>query len=228
MPDGLPSLPLNILGSISTLQADVAGLGSLLGFSNQPVYGIFLNGSPALTGYNSVIGFGFTADEQIPVYPIEQGGFQSYNKVALPFGAKLQYTVNGGQQQIQAFVTQLEAIRQDTNLYTVVTPVYSWQNTNGIHWDVRLQTGHAVSMWVIDVWFSEIRQTPPAQMSSNGQTGTAASPTNTGDPQLQGQQNGGQVQPQGVDAGGLPPGAFQYSQVAGQTAAPPPVVPPGN
>lgn len=218
MPNGLPNVAGNILGQISQVQADVSAVLSLLGLGNNPAYGIYSpsSGSEVLQGYNSVIGFGFSADEHVPVYPIEQGGFQSYNKVALPFGAKLQYTVY--QDQLEDFIAVLEGLRTDTNLYAVVTPVYSWMNCNVNHWDTRLQNSKAVSMWIIDVWLSEIRQ----QQTSLG-TGNSASPTATATPDTQAQTNGGWAQGINGNTGALGANNAAYAQIMGETAAPPPV-----
>jgi hypothetical protein len=192
---GLPNLTAAISGSVLTFEA-VTGTTPIFGGAVDPVYGLFDQGTEVLTGANSCTGFGFQVDEQIPAYPIEQGGFVSYNKVALPFGTKLQYAVY--QENLSSFITELESLRADTNSYTVVTPVYSWNNCNITHWDTRLQDKRSVSMWVIDVWLAEIRQ-PISSTTSNSQ-GTQASATNTADPQDQAQQNTGDVQPIAVNA----------------------------
>lgn len=222
MANGLPPLPGAILATIPTVI--LAGLNPAAGIAptQTPVYGIFTQqsgstggqtnalgtttnpfqaGSPgqaALTGYASIVGFSTQADSKTPTYPIEQGGFGTYNKVEMPSGFKLQYTVNGGPQQISAFVGRLQALKADTNLYTVVMPEYGWQNVNVIHWDTRRTgsvnngRGSGISLVTFDVWLNEIRQANAPQFSN---TGTGASPTATATPDAQAQQQDGTVQP---------------------------------
>ena len=200
MANGLPSLPQSILNGIQTAQLDAITLSQLIAPLPPPVYGIFPNagGASPLTGYSSVVGFQFQTDAKTPAYPIEQGGFASYNKVQLPFGAKLEYSVSGGAQNIGQFTNALETLRLDaTNLYTVVMPEFSWQNATVIHWDIRRigsvngGRGSGISLVVFDVWLNEVRQASAGQFTS---TGNQASATATQTPDGQAQQQGGTVQ----------------------------------
>jgi hypothetical protein len=200
VPTGLPPLAPAILQSVEAAQLAVVSLTSLFFPLPPPVYGIFQTGAgtPVLTGFASVVGFGFQRDEKLATYPIEQGGFGTYNKVAMPFGAKLQYTVNGGTQTIGTFLAQVEALVKDTNLYTVLTPYHSWSNVNVIHHDYRQASRGGVSMLTVDVWLEEVRQPVAAAQYTGVSVGTQASGTDTQTPDGQAQQNGGQVQPVAV------------------------------
>ncbi len=211
------------MSGFATVALDIGAIGQLLGLNPSPVYGVFASGGggQVLTGYHSVVGFGFQRDYRNITYPVEKGGFQTYNKIALPFGAKLQYAVNGGVPTISAFIAQLEKLCADTNTYEVVTPEYTWQNVNIHHYDVRRESRHGVSLLIFDVWCDEIRQAAAPQLSSTG-TGTSASPTATATPDGQTQQGQGIVQPQPATAGTPSAGAASYSGTTGETLTPPP------
>jgi len=195
---GLPSVATSILNTVNTVSLDATAVLSFIGINGAPHYGIYdsQGASEVLTGYTSVVGFGFQRDMSIPTHPIEQGGFASYNKVALPFGAKLRYTVNGdasGDQAIADFLTKIEKLTQDTNLYEVVTPEYSWPNVSITHHDHNRSSQNGYSMLTVDVWLQEVRQADAAQFSNSS---TSANATNTQSPDGQATVQSGNVQTQ--------------------------------
>jgi hypothetical protein len=193
MASGLPSLPAAILAGVQTAQLDATVLTGFLAPIQPPTFGIFNpNGGEVLTGYASVLGFGFQRDQRIASYPIEQGGFANFNKVALPFSPRLTYRVNGGQPKINAFLATLEQLVADTNLYTVVNPWYAWENANVVHYDFKQTDRNGGFTLIADVWLAEVRQAQASQFSTK--TGTQASQTATQSPEGQAQQQNGTVQ----------------------------------
>ena len=53
-----------------------------------PQWGIYLNGVAVLS-YDNQMSFGYKQDWKISTYPVEQGSFQSYDKVQLPFEVRM-------------------------------------------------------------------------------------------------------------------------------------------
>lgn len=190
---GVPSV-LRAAGVFSTtdvgslLTSDATDLGVLAA----PQWGIFTTaGDPVLTtdtGVDTVISVDMRREARIITAPTEMGGFQSYNKVALPNDARLRMAVAGSSDARAAFLQQLDALQDDLNLYAVVTPDATYPNVNQIHYDYsRQRQGGGASMVVVDVWFEEVRQS--AQASTN----PVSSPQQ---PTSNAPQDGGQVQPQ--------------------------------
>ncbi len=219
-PSGLPNVSPAILAGVPDVTPGTTPTVPSSGPQVTPRYGIYSGGTEALTGYNSVIGAGYAVDEQVPTYPIEGGGFESYNKVAQPFQAKIQYTIYLS--ALPAFIARCEAMRQDTNLYSFLTPFYTWQNVNVVHYDWRLQDKRATSMLIVEVFGSEIRQQVTANAQSGTQTGTAISATDTTSPVAEAQVNGGQQQAAPGSPQALALQANLYAQISGETAAPQP------
>ena len=99
MPD-IPNLPgVPPLSSFSTdnlvlLFADV--VSAILDFLGGPQWGIFLDGVPAFD-YNSIVDFDFKQDWPISDYQVEDGGFQSYDKVQLPFDVRVRVSSGGSE-----------------------------------------------------------------------------------------------------------------------------------
>ena len=159
------------------------------------------NGAPSaaptevLTGYNTVVGFDFSVDAQLPTYPVEQGGFSSYNKVQLPFGARLQYAVSGGAIKVNQFLLKALSLEKDTNLYTVLTPVQTLQNVNVKHVDYKQTSRAGITLLTVNVWLDEIRQTATSTTPIST-TGNQISATQTRTPSAQAQTQSGVVQTQ--------------------------------
>jgi hypothetical protein len=182
--------------------ADAVGLGSLL----TPKWGIFNAGGKVVLTGDSTINFDAQKDYRISDAPVTKGGFTSLNKVATPGQFRFTFVISGvfslqkavsiisatsvtsalqsltGQGARIAFLTSLEQLVQDANLYTVHTPDQSFVNVNITHYNYRRDKMSA-ALLPVDVWVEEVRQTGTATTTTTTQSASGA-PT----------QNGGTVQ----------------------------------
>ena len=86
---------------VSLLTADSSGIGFALG---GPQWGIWdQNGQPLLVA-DSVSDIEYAHDYHISDYPQEQGAFESYNKVQMPFQAKIGFFVSQTRQNFLAAI----------------------------------------------------------------------------------------------------------------------------
>src|SRR6185503_11295777 len=101
------------------------------GFSAVP----FVNSLAAGTGIaNTSVGdVGYRREYRISTAPQEQGAFLSYNKVQMPFDARVTYLVSGLSAIRTAFLQQLEAAAASLDLYSVVMPEFIYPSANIIH-----------------------------------------------------------------------------------------------
>lgn len=148
-----------------------------------PQWGIFLDGAPTVDA-NSVISFEYRKDFTISDYPVEQGGFESYDKVQLPGICKVRYAQGGSVADRQAFLASIEAIDNDTNLYDVVTPEVTYISFNIHHVDYRRTANQGMGLITVDVWLTEIRIANNFGLGIGtfaslfgGSTGTGSNPT---------------------------------------------------
>lgn len=167
-----PSPPLLFNDEVGIFSAPLSGQ-----------WGIFLNGSPVITP-DTVVDFNYKRDSLLSDYPIEGGGFQTYDKVQIPRDLRVRMAVGADEPTRQNFLLTLESIAGDLNLYTIITPEMSYPSVNITHIDFRRSSGEGVGMIVADIWFLEIRVTASAQFSNTAQPSGADA------------ENGGQVQPQ--------------------------------
>ena len=131
------------------------GLDSPTG-GDVPGWGIFLDGQPAIVP-DSIIGVDFKRDWHIADYPIEDGGFESYNKVRLPYDSRITMVKGGTSADRNAFLAQLEAAAKSLNLYTVMTPEVQYENANIVHFDYTRRSTNGATLLTVSVWLQEVR-----------------------------------------------------------------------
>lgn len=166
---GIPPLAGGIIiEAVNLIVADLV----LLGIVQQTQWGLFLNGVPAVTA-ESVVSFEAKQDYRISDYLIEQGGFETYNKVAVPFDVKLRFSQGGSISDRANLQSQIDGIIGSTTLFDAVTPTKVYQSVNPVHQDVRHTARDGVGLLVIDVYCQQVRVTTTTQFASS------TSPTNT-------------------------------------------------
>lgn len=198
---GVPALPSYAANTVALLAADV---GAVLAVLSGPGWGVFLNGAQAFA-YRSIVDFDFKQDWPVSDYPVEPasgtspGGFQSYDKVQLPFDVRVRMTSDGDEAGREALIADVQAGANTLNLYDVVTPEQTYAGCNITHVDFKRSAENGVGMILIDVWFLQIRQTSTSTFTST-RTPTVAGQQNTGS--VATQAPSGQVDA-GFDSGAL-------------------------
>ena len=157
------NVPSSSSGGIvsSALQA-IASLASLLGAPNiVPVTA-------------STVEFEYAQDWPISNYPQEQGAFQSYDKVTLPFDVKLRLASGGDSSTRQGFLNTCLAIANSFALFDVVTPELTFTSVNCTHIDWRRNAREGAELIQVDLWFQQIAVTAAVSFTNTQQPGDAA------------------------------------------------------
>ena len=152
--------------------------------------------SVALTP-DTFVSLEYKGEQRIADYPIEEGGFSSYNKVAVPYDLRV-VAACGGMNLIQqlttnvgaaidnvvnsllgtsfnqpmtrpAFLKACDTMLQALTLYDVVTPDYTYQSVNCVGVRVSRTKDKGARMVYAELYFQEVRQTGSATYS-NGST----------------------------------------------------------
>jgi hypothetical protein len=170
---------LNIVGQLLPL--------SLFGTK----WGIVDKNGAAVISPDSFVDFEYREERKIPNYPIEQGSFNSYNKVAVPFDIRVTVSCSGntlgvpGRMSKQAFLTAIQALLNSLDLVSVVTPNNTYNNCNLVHVDYRREARQGATLILAQLWFQEVRiaqkpVVPTAQPSGTSSTSFGQlSPTTT-------------------------------------------------
>lgn len=175
---GIPAMSrstlINGIGAVAsvTLLSAVDNLIRSLGGQ----WGIFdsTGATPVLTG--AVLGLDYSRDFRISDAPLEQGAFTSYNKVRLPFTARVLIACDGSDGTLSDFLKTLDMLVESIDLYAVVTPEITYQSVNVVHYDYRRESSRGVSKIDADIFLQEVRVTATQQYTS---TATASGQPNT-------------------------------------------------
>lgn len=182
-----PGLPLPLLAE--RLFGDAAGILSLfLG----PQWGIFDDSGSPVAVPDTVVSVDYRQDYKISDYPVEQGGFESYDKVTVPYDARVRFAVYSDR---AGFLEAVASAAASLDLYTIVTPDAVYSDANIVHVDYTRSTRNGVSQVLVDVWLEEVRQTGTTQFAASGSENTR-SPSGSAD------RNGGTGQTFGYDVPG--------------------------
>lgn len=161
--------------SDTLLSADVPGFG-VFGFEAATQWGIFKDGEPVVQA-EQVKAFRYSQDWPLSTYQVEDGGFQTYDKVELPFEPKVQFASGGDQATRQALLDSIQAIAGDLNLYDVVTPEAAYLSCNITHCDYERSSERGVGLIRVNVYLVEVRVTATAQFNSSTPLTNTKSPT---------------------------------------------------
>jgi len=167
--DPLPLLTL-ITADLVTAASDVT-----------PQWGIFLNGDPVVVA-DSVVAIEYKQQWLISDYPVEQGSFQTYNKVQVPFDVRVRFSAGGDLANRQALLDSIAAIAGDLNLYDVVTPEETYSNANITHYDYKRTNNQGLGLIQVDVYLEEVRTTA-TQSFTNTKSPSGANPVADGNVQ---------------------------------------------
>lgn len=180
---GVPSIfrsPTQIVFETRLIEADAL---TIFGAFTGPQWGIFSQyGAPAAVP-DTFISVDYRKEWRLSDYPVEQGGFQTYDKVATPFDVRVRMACDGTTTTQSLFLTQIDNMATSFDLWQVITPDATFKNVNIVHYDYRRERSGGVNLIIVDIWLSEVRATVQTQFS------------NTKDPTGVADVNGGTVQP---------------------------------
>lgn len=176
---GLPALASNVI--IQAVQIVTVDVLSILGAQNGTQWGLFQNGVAVVTADN-VLSFDFRTDRRISDYPVEEGAFESYNKVTVPYDVRLQFSSGGSVANRQALIQSIDAIMDSLDKFDAVTPEKVYTSINPVHQAVRRTARNGAGLVIIDLYCRQIRVTTTQQFAnSQQQTVSNANPGTTTD-----------------------------------------------
>ena len=129
---------------------------------------------------DSVLSLEYRGDAKISTYPVEGGGFASYNKVRAPFGLHIVMTCTGtGRQSRAAMLSGLDKLKDGPDLVSIVTPDAVYQSLNLVQYDFQRTSKSSLTMLTISAGFEEVAQTAQATVTTAQPAGAPAVNTGT-------------------------------------------------
>lgn len=177
---GVPALlrsATGLVGNLPVLEiADAVGLGS---FFSSTQWGLYDQNMKPVVTVRSIVSVDFRGEYELVDYPIEQGGFQTYNKVIVPYDIQVVMSRDGFLAQREAFVQALFTARASLDLYQFVTPEYVFKSVNIVHVDFQRTAQRNANMIEVDITLRQVNVGSTAVLS-NSASGSGADPVNAG------------------------------------------------
>jgi len=142
-------------------------------------WGIYKPGGDLALKIDSVLALEPGREFRISDYPVEQGAFQSYNKVATPAETRITVTKGGTDTDRQGFLDTLDTLIESTDLFNIVTPDASFLDRNIVRYDYRRTNDHGATLLTVEIQTIEVRQSVQATFSDSKQP-SGAKPANAG------------------------------------------------
>ena len=167
-----PNFPPTVQGALGLLQ------GALWrATQTQARWGIFDARGRALgdpTQFTGVVGLGaavlgvgatlstnsvdYSKESRVSDFPVERGGFASYNKVETPAAPLVTLCFQGNEVEGRAFLAQVDAASKSTDLYSVVTPEVTYVDYNIERYNYGRHTSKGATLLIVELMLKEIRQ----------------------------------------------------------------------
>lgn len=147
-------------------------------------WGIYSQGQPVVLADN-VVELEYRQDWTIADYQMEQGAFESYDKVTNPFEIALAFSRGGSISDRQEFLDSIANIAGDLNLYDVFTPEVNYTNVNVRHYDYKRTATNGMGLIVVNIYVTQIRVTVTSpftnvqNVGSNAQVNDGVAQTST-------------------------------------------------
>lgn len=154
-------------------------------------WGIFQNGAPVVTA-DTVMSFEYKQEWALSDFPVEQGGFASYDKVHIPFDVRFRFVAGGSEANRAALLSSVQSIAGTLTLFSAASPESVYLNCCVKHYDYRRTSINGVGMIQVDVWLEEVQE---VQSSTTGGSPSTPSTGPTSQPSGADPTNLGSVQP---------------------------------
>lgn len=117
-------------------------------------------------------------EARVSDFPVEKGGFASYNKVTIPTMPTVTLAVGGSESVRADFLAWLEGAVASTDLYTVVTPEITYDNVTVEKYDYARTNSKGAKLVIANIVLREIREIGAryAKADKSGQLGSVTEP----------------------------------------------------
>lgn len=157
---GVPAVARSLLNQIDN------GPTELLPRSNAAVqaamaaqWGLYTQDGDLAAPVDNVVGVEISLDSRISDYPVEKGGFASYNKVIVPNEVRLVLSRGGSVEDRQDFLWAVQDAYRSINLYNVIIPEYVYLDMNVTGVRTIRNADRGMGLLVLEVMLRKVRQT---------------------------------------------------------------------
>src|SRR3546814_13385323 len=111
-----------------------------------------------------------TLEARISDYPVEKGGFGSYNKVILPYDIRLVMTRGGSVEDRQDLIKAVNDAWESTDLFNAITPECVYLDVNVVTVRRVATAARGATLLSLEIGLGKVRETAPATISKPQKT----------------------------------------------------------
>jgi hypothetical protein len=109
----------------------------------------------------------YSKETRISDFPIEQGGFTSYNKVEMAASPMVTLCLTGSEKDRSTFLDAIDAAVKSTDLYSVVTPEVTYINYSVERYNYSRRSSKGATLLIVEITLKEIRQVSAQYSATN-------------------------------------------------------------
>lgn len=129
-------------------------------------WGIYDTSGNKVLDPDSVGRFGFRNNWKVSDYPVEQGAFDTYNKVSTPYASTITMIKGGTLTDRTAFLDALDVVADSLDTFSIVTPEKTYTSATIERYDLERRRESGANLIIVNIHVSEVRITPAVQYSS--------------------------------------------------------------
>ena len=100
----------------------------------------------------------FAKETRVSDFPLEKGGFASYNKVELPAEPIVTLNISGSDSARQAFLNDIDKACKSTDLYDVVTPEITYKGYSIERYNYQRKSERGCTLLRVEIGLKEVRE----------------------------------------------------------------------
>lgn len=132
---------------------------------------------PAIVPDN-FMSFDYRNEFSVSDYPVQDGNFASYNKVANPFENFVRMTKGGTKQERKAFLDAIDSICASLDTFDILTPERTFLNVNPFRFTLTREGNQGAYYFAeADLYFREIREVTATYTTTSIATQNAKLPS---------------------------------------------------
>lgn len=165
--EGVPPVKRDASNPGTETEAALTGDGDEIAVQGLKDWGIYTKDGGKALDPDTIMSIGYNAEHRIADFPIEEGGFESYDKVAMPFETRVVMTKGGKSEDRRAFLAAVEDLRTDREVYSVATPERTYLSANIARVTVDRSREQGGGLITVEIALVEIRATATVTFSKS-------------------------------------------------------------
>lgn len=112
-------------------------------------------------------GVSYSKETRVSDFPVERGGFASYNKVEQPSTPSVTLCLSGSESDRRKFLQELDKACRSTELYHIMTPEVGYLDYSIERYNYERRSSRGATLLVVEVMLKEVRQVSATYAQSN-------------------------------------------------------------